>query len=218
MVGCRLGCEVAVPLICSSCDLCARVVRVETRLSAFVGEQLGVGEAAVVIDADVEVLVAGACFVASSTAAEETVAWPIETRQLLDIEVHKLAWPLVLVAVDGSSGSSRERFPRPTRFRINDTVESAIPSISAISAAVIRRRRRCTIASTRSGGVRRRCRRGREERSTSPSAPSSRQRARHFAAVRTLTPAAAAAADTRQPASSRSTNNCRLRGQDLALP
>jgi hypothetical protein len=49
----------------------------------------------------VEILVAGACFVASSAAAEETVAWPIETRQLLDIEVHELAGPLVLVAIDG---------------------------------------------------------------------------------------------------------------------
>ena len=86
---------------CAAKELAARWRKAATVVPRFVGEQFGVGEAAVVVDADVEILVAGACFVASSAAAEETVAWPIETRQLLDIEVHELAGPLVLVAIDG---------------------------------------------------------------------------------------------------------------------
>ena len=49
----------------------------------------------------IAVALIAAGFVASFAAAKETVAWPIETRQLLDIEVHELAWPLVLVAVNG---------------------------------------------------------------------------------------------------------------------
>jgi hypothetical protein len=59
---------------------------------------------------------------------------------------------------------------------------------------------------------------GRDERSSRPSSPSARQRAHHFAAVRSLTPAAAAARRNVQPHSTRSTSSRRLRGQVLALP
>ena len=44
--------------------------------------------------------------------------------------------------------------PSPIRVRIPETVESAIPKHSAISAPVIRSRRNAAIASTRSSGVR----------------------------------------------------------------
>ena len=56
----------------------------------------------------------------------------------------------------------------PTRARIPDTVESAIPSVSAISAAVKRNRRSFTIASILSCSVRLATRRGAEERSDKP--------------------------------------------------
>ena len=55
-----------------------------------------------------------------------------------------------------------------------ETVESAIPSVSAISAAVKRSPRSKTITATRSGGVRLATRRGAEERSQSPASPSAR--------------------------------------------
>jgi hypothetical protein len=55
-----------------------------------------------------------------------------------------------------------------------ETVESAISSVSAISAPVMRKLRRATITSTRSWGVRLATRRGAEERSTNPAIPSCR--------------------------------------------
>jgi hypothetical protein len=54
----------------------------------------------------------------------------------------------------GSGGPSRESLPSPIRVRIPDTVESAIPSVSAISWPVKRSRLRQAIASSRSSGVR----------------------------------------------------------------
>jgi hypothetical protein len=117
----------------------------------------------------------------------------------------------------GSGGSSRLRLPSPTRRSTADTVESAIDSTSAISAAVIRSRRSLTIASTRRREVRCGIRSGADERSTRPASPSARQRASHLAAVRSLTPAASAASASDHPACTRSTINRRLFGQVLAL-
>jgi hypothetical protein len=70
------------------------------RRCLLVWEQLDIDDAAVVVDADVQVLVAGAGLEASSAAAEDAVAWPVEASELLDVEVHELARPLMLVAVD----------------------------------------------------------------------------------------------------------------------
>jgi hypothetical protein len=53
----------------------------------------------------------------------------------------------------GSTGSSRLSLPNPIRESTADTVESGIPSVWLISAAVNRSRRRIAIASTRSGAV-----------------------------------------------------------------
>jgi hypothetical protein len=78
---------------------------------------------------------------------------------------------LPFVRLAGSNGSSRERFPSPIRFKTAETVESGMPKISAISAAVIRSLRSSSIARTRSTGVRRGIRCGAEERSTSPALP-----------------------------------------------
>jgi len=107
--------------------------------------------------------------------------------------------------------------PSPARRSTADTVESAIDNTSAISAAVIRNLRSATIASTRNAGVRCGTRFGADERSTSPASPSARHLASHFAAVRSLTPAASAASASHHPTPTRSTNSRRLFGQVLAL-
>ena len=65
-----------------------------------------------------------------------------------------------------------------------ETVECAIPSVSAISAALKRSCRRARIASTRSGAVLVGLRLGAEERSSRPASPSSRKRLSHLQADR----------------------------------
>ena len=82
---------------------------------------------------------------------------------------------------------------------IPDTVECGIPSVSAISAAVIRSVRSLAITATRSVEVRLATSLGAEERSTRPASPAALYLPAHFRARRTLTPAAAAAAVTVQP-------------------
>lgn len=77
---------------------------------------------------------------------------------------------------------------------MSDTVDTAILRQWAISAPVIRRRLHEAIASTRRSQLRLATREGADERSNSPARPSPRQRATHLAAVRSLTPAASAAA------------------------
>src|SRR3954468_13365614 len=59
----------------------------------------------------------------------------------------------------------------PDLARIPETVDSAIPNVSAISAAVKRKRRSLAIASTRSDEVRLATRCGAEQRSGTPSPP-----------------------------------------------
>jgi hypothetical protein len=85
--------------------------------------------------------------------------------------VDELAGMAALVAVGGSSGSSRDRLRSPIRFSQRETVESGSSSTSAISAAVIRSLRSRSIASTRACGSRRGERRGREQRSSNSRSP-----------------------------------------------
>jgi hypothetical protein len=100
-----------------------------------------------------------------------------------------------------------------------ETVESAIPSSSAISAAVKRSRRMATISRTRSSDVRFASPRGREERSSKPGGPSSRYLPTHLRAQRTLTPAAAAAAVSVHPSTTtRSARRRRPVQLSAALP
>ena len=96
-----------------------------------------------------------------------------DPAELLDVDVDELARPRALVA-DGLLEPEPAEPAHPDRFRIPETVESAIPSVSAISAAVKRSRRSLTIASTRSAGVRFATRLGADERSRRPGSPSSR--------------------------------------------
>ena len=63
-------------------------------------EQLDVGEAAVVVDADVQILVAGAGLEATTSPPEQPVPRTIEACELLDVEMDELARSLMLVAVD----------------------------------------------------------------------------------------------------------------------
>src|SRR5215475_1912777 len=92
-----------------------------------------------------------------------------------------------------------------------------MPRTSAISAAVIRSLLSASIALTRSAGKRLGLPLGAELRSERPASPSARQRARHLAAVRSLTPAASAASVSDQPPSRRSMSRRLLFGQVRAL-
>ena len=97
----------------------------------------------------------------------------LDPAELLDVDVDELARTLMLVA-DRLLEPEPAQPTQPEPVRIPDTVESAIPSVSAISAAVKRNRRSFTITSTRSSAVRFATRLGAEERSASPRPPSSR--------------------------------------------
>ncbi len=81
--------------------------------------------------------------------------------------------------------------PSPIALSQRETVESAIPSTSAISAAVMRSLRRASINSTVATGVLEGTRLGAEERLVIGSP--ARWRATHLATVLVETPAAAEA-------------------------
>jgi hypothetical protein len=87
------------------------------------------------------------------------------------------------------------------RLSTAETVDSAIPRHSAISAPVIRSRRRHSMTSTRSAGVRCGIDRGADERSRSPASPSARYRTTHLEQVGWLTSAASAAFVSDHPCS-----------------
>ena len=122
-----------------------------------------------------------------------------------------------LVAVGRLGRLQPRALARPIRFSHSETVESARPSTSAISAAVIRTRRSLSIASTRRCGSRVGLRRGREERSCRATRPrdsarptcgrSARSRRRPRPPPRATSPARAHAGD-----------QARLFGQVRALP
>src|SRR4051794_19126599 len=111
-----------------------------------------------------------------------------------------------------SAGSSPKRpsLPIPTRVRIPDTADGAIPSVSAISGPVNRNRLRAAIASTRRSQVRFATNLGAEGRSTRPPSPSTRNRPTHLRAHRTLTSAAAAASVTVRPSTTTRRQSSRL--------
>src|SRR5262249_29862060 len=75
-------------------------------------EQLGVGESAVVVDRDVEVLPAGAAAQVAGRGTENPFADGPEAAQLLDVDVHELARPAALVAAHPAPLRTRE--PRAT--------------------------------------------------------------------------------------------------------
>ena len=93
----------------------------------------------------------------------------------------------------GSCGASAGKRRSPSRASTAVTVDSGIPSVSAISGPLKRSRRRQATSCSRSGSVRPGTRSGAEERSSSPASPSRRKRAIHLQALRSLTPAASAA-------------------------
>jgi hypothetical protein len=82
----------------------------------------------------------------------------LDASELFDVDVDRLARMAALVAVR----------------RLPDTVESGMPSTSALCAPVIRNRRSAAIACTRRSSVRVGCRMGVEERSSSPGSPPAR--------------------------------------------
>jgi hypothetical protein len=64
-----------------------------------VWEELGEGEAGVVVDGDVEELPAGA--LGFIEAAVDAAAWADDAGELFDVEMDEIAWERVLVAADG---------------------------------------------------------------------------------------------------------------------
>ena len=99
-----------------------------------IGENLGVGQAAVIVDRDMHELPASepdrlAVSMGvrlSTTAAGDAMAWFEDPPELLDVDVDQLARPPALIAIRWLRRISSERLPSPTRFETADTVESAI--------------------------------------------------------------------------------------------
>jgi hypothetical protein len=67
----------------------------------FIREELSEGEAAVVVDGDVEELPSGPADMIALTIASDTVAGAFDAGQLLDVEVEEFAWVGAFVADDG---------------------------------------------------------------------------------------------------------------------
>jgi hypothetical protein len=77
----------------------AVVEEVEGVGGCFGGVDAAVGEAAVVVDADEEVVPAGAAFRADRAAADRVVG-PDDAAEFLDVDVDQLAGPVALIADD----------------------------------------------------------------------------------------------------------------------
>jgi hypothetical protein len=132
----------------------------------------GVGQASAVVDAHVhELIAAGARALRLAPIAGDAVTDSVDAPDLLDVDVDELARPRALERFSGSSASRRAKRPLPWRRRTVLTVECAIPSTSAIWAAVMRSSRSERIARSRSGLVLWGTRRGREGRSASSRSP-----------------------------------------------
>jgi hypothetical protein len=139
----------------------------------------------VVIDRDVHVLPADRLAratrgvepapvrVALDAAGDALAGTALDATKLLDVDVDELARARTLVATRGLEAEPARR-PSPSRVRIPETVERAIASVSAISAALMRSCRSATIACTRSARVRLATLFGAEERSSRPRSPSRR--------------------------------------------
>src|SRR5206468_6969948 len=80
-------------------EAAAVVEEVEGGAGCFVRVEGGVGEAAVVVDADVEVVPAGLAFAAGEQAGAG-VAGAFDAAEFLDVDVDELAWSLPLLADD----------------------------------------------------------------------------------------------------------------------
>jgi hypothetical protein len=115
-----------------------------------------------------------AASVLAGLAAADAMADLVDSTELLDVDVDQLAGALSLVAIRRFGRLEPAALPKADPQGTAETVESAIPSTSAISAAVNRSRRSAAIVTTRASGVRPGTRCGAEERSSSPSSPSAR--------------------------------------------
>ena len=67
----------------------------------FIREELGEGEAAVIVDGDVKIFPAGAADVIVLAVAGDAVAWAHDAGEFLDVEVEEFAGVGTLVAHDG---------------------------------------------------------------------------------------------------------------------
>ena len=115
----------------------------------------------------------------------------------------------------GAGGSRRATRFNPARASTRVTVDRGSRNAALICQAVARVRRSVSTAASSDAASRRGCRWGREDPSSSPLAW--RDRAIHFATVRTLIPNAAAIRAYVQPCWDRVTINCRIFGVVFAL-
>ena len=158
-------------------------------------EDLDVDQACGVIDADVHELPAGAAG-SSGLAGITSHAMPdlVDAPELLHIDVKKLAGPFAFVATHWLRGlKSRElALPDPgqdARHRRCWHTQRERDVLAGQAQFAQRDDRADALIRVRCGTER-----GAEERSTSPASPSARYRPTHFQQVRSLTPAASAAA------------------------
>jgi hypothetical protein len=169
----------------------------------FVRKDLGVAEAGVVIDGDVDVVVADPASLDLLRAAMGPPAASFrDASELLDVQMDQFPGPgrsyrlvVVLTARIGApvSGSHSASRGTPYRCRIRDTVRAGTPVSAAIRRGpnlTLRRASRTTCS--RSELVRVGVDRGRLERSLSPACPSARKRLTHRYAVCRETPSYAA--------------------------
>lgn len=70
--------------------------------------QLGVGEPAVIVDRDVQVLPARAAAAVADLGTEDALAERPEASELLDVDVQQLAWSRALVAAHGPAERTRQ--------------------------------------------------------------------------------------------------------------
>ena len=103
-----------------------------------------VGETAVVVDADVDVLVAGRLLEASRAAAEQAMPGRVEASELLDVDVDELARPSrtrtgwaarAAPAASVCPARSASRSPRQSRAASAGSRRSPLPSSAAAAAA-----------------------------------------------------------------------------------
>jgi hypothetical protein len=115
-------------------------------------EDLGVGQPAGVVDADMKDVEAGSARDAPGPVARDAMAWNAEAAELLGVEVDHLAGGGALVADRRRLGVEAGEPPRPSRRSTAPTVERGMPSVRAVAGPVIRRRRSRSISAARAAG------------------------------------------------------------------
>ena len=165
---------------------------------ALVGQDLGVGKAGGIVDADMQEVPADAA-AALGPVAGDAVADAVDPAELLDVEVDQLAGPCPLVAEDLRLGV--ERLEPTEAVAAQDQAHggdrAAEPAGDGGAGQAWRRSARISAGAASPRRVGLWC--GRDERSARPASPSRAWRAGHLRTVLGVTPAAAATRATLKP-------------------